>query len=171
MTKQTAVVVLALALFGTISPAAAQNKGAKTPNNAGKKLESLLQAAEIPFTKAGDTRYIAVVTVDQDSERFQLTIQPLGDDTANDELYIVQMYFALGALPEGAQLSAALARQMVTWNSNLTVCKVIRMDNVFFLTATAWLMKTDSDTLALDAVLAHMTAKNLRKELAPYLKQ
>ncbi len=168
MTKKTAVGVLVAVLLGMILPAAAQNKGAKS---AEKKLESLLQAAEIPFTKAGDTRYVAVVTVDQDSERFQLTIQPLGDDTANEELYLVQMYFALGALPEGEQLSAALARQMVTWNSNLTVCKVIRIDNVFFLTATAWLMKTDSDTLALDAVLAHMTAKNLRKELAPYLKE
>jgi hypothetical protein len=169
MTKKTAVGVLVAALLGMILPAAAQNKGA---TSAEKKLESLLQAAEIPFTKAGDTRYVAVVTVDQDSERFQLTIQPLGDDdSANEELYLVQMYFALGALPEGEQLSAALARQMVTWNSNLTVCKVIRIDNVFFLTATAWLMKTDSDTLALDAVLAHMTAKNLRKELAPYLKE
>src|SRR5258708_13086308 len=122
MASKMAGGVVMMALVGMIVSATAQDKGAKS---AEKKLESLLQAAEIPFTKAGDTRYVAVVTVDQDSERFQLTIQPLGDDTANEELYLVQMYFALGALPEGEQLSAALARQVVTWNSNLTVSNLI----------------------------------------------
>ena len=36
---------------------------------------------------------------------------------------------------------------------------------------SAWLYRTDADPLAQDAVLGHYVSKDLRKDVAPYLKQ
>jgi hypothetical protein len=37
--------------------------------------------------------------------------------------------------------------------------------------SSSWLARTDAETLAQDAVLGHYVSQDLRKEIAPYLKQ
>jgi hypothetical protein len=51
------------------------------------------------------------------------------------------------------------------------VDRVIAVGNVIMYTSSSWLARTNADTLALDAALGHYASQDLRKEIAPYLKQ
>lgn len=160
MKKMTAAILFAM-LAATL-PASAQ---------ASKTIEALFTAAEFPFTKVEEGKYYAVVTVEQESERFELIQDTLGNDPKEAKLQFIMLYFNLGALPKGAQLSAPLAKQITVWNTNLTMGKVVVYDNTLWYTSFLWLDRTDAETLAKEAVIGHFNSVNLRKELAPYLKQ
>jgi hypothetical protein len=161
MRKMAAAAIL-FAILGATLPTFAQTA---------KTLEALFTAAEFPFTKVQEGRYYAVVTVEQESERFQVMQDTLGNDPKEAKLQFIMLYFNLGALPKGSQLSAPLAKQITVWNTNLTMGKVVVYDNTLWYTTFLWLERTDAETLAKEAVIGHFNSVNLRKELAPYLKQ
>jgi len=50
------------------------------------------------------------------------------------------------------------------------VGKVVVIGSAILYTSSSWLSRTDADALAQDAVLGHYLSKDLRKEIAPYLK-
>jgi hypothetical protein len=146
--------------------------GADQPQKPSSKLEAMLNAAEMPFNKTGEGRYIAVISVDQnESERFHIQLNYLGNDPNDEHYQIVQMYFLLGQIPKGSTFPTALIKQINEWNSNLTMGRVVAAGTVIMYASSSWLAKTDADTLALDAALGHYASENLRKEVAPYLKQ
>ena len=138
----------------------------------GKRLEALFTAAEIPFTKPEDGRYVAVVTVEEgESDRFHVYLSALGNDPKDEKLQVLQMYFLLGQLPKDTPVPTALTKQIAEWNANLTFGKVIVVGTSILYTTSSWLSRTDADTLALDAALAHYVSKDLRKAITPYIKQ
>jgi len=172
--RKLAIITLVCALLWPVLPAAAQQQAAQQQpsQSPGKKLEALFAAAEIPFTKAEEGRYIAVITVEEgESDRFQVFLTALGNDPNNEKLQVIQLYFLLGQLPKGAQVPAALIKQVAEWNANLTLGKVVIISNVILYTSSSWLSRTDADTLAVDAVVGHYASKDLRKNVEPYLKQ
>lgn len=161
------VVALGCAVMGsTFLAAQAQS------SSSSKKIEALFKTAEIPYTSSEEGSYVAVITVEEgESDRFHVYLSTLGNDPNNEKLQIVQLYFLLGALPKGAPVPAALTKQIAEWNANLTMGKIVVISNAVLYTSSEWLSRTDADTLAQDAVLAHYVSKDLRKEVAPYLKQ
>jgi len=50
------------------------------------------------------------------------------------------------------------------------VGKVVVIGSAILYTSSSWLSRPDADGLAQDAVLGHYLSKDLRKEIAPYLK-
>jgi hypothetical protein len=163
---------LVCAVLGAVSIAMAQQQGQpQQPPQAGKKLEALFNAAEMPFTKSEEGKYIAVISVDQnESERFHVGLNYLGNDPNDEKYQIIRMYFLIGQIPKGASFAPALIKQINQWNANLTMGRVIAVGNVVMYTSSSWLARTDADTLALDAALGHYASQDLRKEVAPYLK-
>jgi len=174
--RRVAAMAFMFAVLGSSLPSGAQqSQGAEKQSQAqpsGKKLEALFTAAEMPFTKTEDGRYIAVITVENnESERFYVYLSALGDDVNNEKLQIITMDFLLGQLPKGTNPSTALIKQIAQWNANLTFGKVVVYGNAIVYTNSTWLARSDADTLALDAALGHYASQDLRKEVAPYLKQ
>jgi hypothetical protein len=166
MSKIVAV-ALGCALLGSTLFAAQTQSPASS-----KKIEALFKAAEIPFTSSEEGSYVAVITVEEgESDRFHVYLSSLGNDPNNEKLQIVQLYFLLGALPKGSPVPIALTKQIAEWNANLTMGKIVVIGSAILYTSSEWLSRTDADTLAQDAVLAHYVSKDLRKEVAPYLKQ
>ncbi len=165
--RKIAVVALGCALLGSTLLAAQTQSSASS-----KKIEALFKAAEIPFTSSEEGSYVAVITVEEgESDRFHVYLSSLGNDPNNEKLQIVQLYFLLGVLPKNTPVPTALAKQIGEWNANLTMGKVVVLSNAILYTSSEWLYRTDADTLAQDAVLGHYVSKDLRKEVAPYLKQ
>jgi hypothetical protein len=163
---------LICAVLGSIPVVEGQNQATQQPPQAGKKLEALFNTAEMPFTKSEEGSYIAVITVEQnESERFNVGLSSLGNDPNDERYQIVRMYFFLGQIPKGTSFSPALIKQINQWNVNLTMGRVIAVGNAVVYTSSSWLARTDANTLALDAALGHYASADLRKELAPYLKQ
>lgn len=171
--REALAVLLVFTVVELISSSAAQTKNqSQQPQAAGKKLEALLNTAEIPFSKSEEGSYVAVISIDQnESERFHLSLSSLGNDPNDERYQIIQMYFLLGQIPKGSTFPPALIKQINTWNANLTIGKVVAVGNVIIYTSTSWLATTDADTLSLDATLGHYSSQDLRKEIAPYLKQ
>lgn len=163
---------LICAVLGSIPVAEGQNQTPQQPPQAGKKLEALFNAAEMPFTKSEEGSYIAVITVEQnESERFNVGLSSLGNDPNDERYQIVRMYFFLGQIPKGTSFTPALIKQINQWNVNLTMGRVLAVGNTVLYTSSSWLARTDANTLALDAALGHYASVDLRKELTPYLKQ
>jgi len=157
-----------------ISPAMAQSASASPKPAAdppSKKLEALFTEAEIPVTKTKSGMYIGVVTVGDESERFTAGVDALGTDPNNTVLQFATIYFSLGGLPKGTQLSGPLAKQIVQWNTNLSVGKIVQLDDDFYYSSSFWLDHADGSALDRETVIGHLNAKSLRKELLPYLKQ
>jgi hypothetical protein len=171
--RKLILVGLVCIVLGAASVAMAQQQGqAQQTPQAGKKLEALFNAAEMPFTKSEEGNYIAVISVDQnESERFHVGLNSLGNDPNDEKYQIIRMYFLIGQIPKGASFSPALIKQINQWNANLTMGRVIAVGSVIMYTSSSWLARTDADTLALDAALGHYASQDLRKEVAPYLKQ
>jgi hypothetical protein len=48
---------------------------------------------------------------------------------------------------------------------------VVIDDNVVLYTSTEWMSRVDANTLVLDATIGHYASKDLRKEVAAYIKQ
>lgn len=174
--KKTIGLVLAWTLLALALHAAAQNqtepqRPQQNPQ-AAAKLEAILNKAQIPFNKTEGGTYISVISVDQnESERFHIELGYLGNDPNDARYQIVQMYFLLAQIGKGASFPPALLKQMNQWNADLTMGKVIVSGNVMLYTSSAWLARTDAESLALDATLGHYSSQDLRKEIAPYLKQ
>jgi len=165
--RKIVVAALGCALLGSTLLAAQTQSSASS-----KKIEALFKAAEIPFTSSEEGSYVAVITVEEgQSDRFHVYSSSLGSDPNNEKLQIVQLYFLLGVLPKGSPVPIALTKQIAEWNANLTMGKIVVISNAVLYTSSEWLSRTDADTLAQDAVLAHYVSKDLRKEVAPYLKQ
>jgi hypothetical protein len=97
-------------------------------------------------------------------------VTSIGNDPNDEKLQIVQLYFLLGLLPKDTQTPIALTKQIAEWNANLSVGKVVVIGGAVLYTSSSWLFRTDADALAQDAVLGHYLSKDLRKEIAPYLK-
>jgi len=166
--RKVAVVALVYALLGSILPAAVQEQRQQP----GKKLEALFTTAEIPFTKPEEGRYVAVITVEEgESDRFHVYLSALGNDPDDEKLQVIRIYFLLGQLPKDTPVPTALTKQIAQWNANLTLGKVVVIGDAILYTSSSWLSRTDAETLALDAALGHYASKDLRKEVAPYLKQ
>lgn len=164
--RKLAVVALSCALLGSTLLAAQ-----KQPQASSKKIEALFKAAEIPFTSSEEGSYVAVITVEEgESDRFHVYVTAIGSDPNNEKLQVVQLYFLLGQLPKGTPVPVALTKQIAEWNSNLTLGKVVVIGSAILYTSSSWLSRTDADGLAQDAVLGHYLSKDLRKEIAPYLK-
>jgi hypothetical protein len=171
MTKWMSTLLMCMMLTSVL-PAQQQKDDKHAYDQAGKKLEALLNAAQIPYNRLDDSNYVGVITVEQnESERFHLQLNYLGDDPNNAQYQIVQIYFVLGQIPKGAQWPPALIKQINKWNADLITGRIIALDNVIVYTSNEWLSRLDADTLGLDAALGHYTANDLRKEVAPYLKQ
>lgn len=173
--KKFGFVTLSLAFLGLLlPPAVAQSADAASTSAAdapSKKLESLFADAEIPFTKTKSGLYVAVITVRDESDRFSASVDTLGNDPNDSAFQLVTIYFPLGELPKGEQMSSALAKQIIQWNTNLSVGKIVLLDSDFYFTSTLWLDHADANALAREVIIAHVDAKGLRKELAPYLNQ
>ena len=175
--RRVAAMALIVAVLVSAVPSGAQDQSQGTQKQSqaqpsGKKLEALFTAAEMPFTRTEDGRYIAVITVENnESERFYVSLDALGDDVNNEKLQYISMDFLLGQFPKGATPSTAFIKQMAQWNANLTFGKVIVVGNAVVYTTTTWLAHTDAETLGLDAALGHYVSQDLRKEVTPYLKQ
>jgi hypothetical protein len=168
--RSVRLLALFLAVLGAVLPAASQKQPAQQP--AGKKLEVLFTTAEIPFTKPEEGSYVAVITVeDNESERFHVLLTTIGSDPNNEKLQVIQMYFLLGRVPKDTQVPIALIKQIAEWNASLTLGKVAVFNNAVMYMSSSWLARTDAETLAQDAVLGHYVSQDLRKEIAPYLKQ
>ncbi|MBZ5521326.1 MAG: hypothetical protein LAP21_03615 [Acidobacteriia bacterium] len=169
--RKMAAVVLVLVILGSIAPAAAQ-KTAPPKQSAGARLEALLNSADIPFNKPEEGRYNAVISVSQDeSERFNIALSHLGDDPNQEKLQFYQMYFLLGQMPKGASFPNALIKQINEWNTNLTMGKVVAVEGYIMYISSAWFSQTSADSLTQDAVMGHYVSQDLRKSVAPYLKQ
>src|SRR4051794_9960034 len=94
-------------------------KPAATTPTGGQKAGSPFNAAEMPFTKSEEGRYIAVVSVDQnESERFHVGLSYLGNDPNDERHQIIRMYFLLGQIPKDASFSTALIKRINEWNAN-----------------------------------------------------
>jgi hypothetical protein len=158
--------IMAAATAQTSSPASKPTADAPS-----KKLEALFTDAEIPFTKTKGGYYVAVVTVGDESDRFTASVDTLGNDPNNPVLQLGTIIFSIGELPKGVQIPTQLAKQIIQWNSDLSVGKIIQIDDDFYYVSTLWLDHTDGNALSREAIIGHLNAKNLRKELLPYLKQ
>ncbi|MFL6388743.1 MAG: hypothetical protein ACJ71U_14765 [Terriglobales bacterium] len=170
--RKVIIIALVCALLGPVSIAAQKDGQPQQPPQAGKKLEALFNTAEMPFTKSEEGTYIAVISVDQnESERFHVGLSYLGNEPNDERYQIIRMYFLLAQVPKGASFAPALIKQINEWNVNLTMGRVIAVGNVIMYTSSSWLARTNADTLALDAALGHYASQDLRKEIAPYLKQ
>jgi hypothetical protein len=164
--RKLAVIALSCALLGSTFLAAQ-----KQPQASSKKIEALFKTAEIPFTSSEEGTYVAVITVEEgESDRFHVYVTAIGNDPNNEKLQVVQLYFLLGQLPKGTPVPVALTKQIAEWNANLTLGKVVVIETAILYTSSSWLSRTDADGLAQDAVLGHYLSKDLRKEIAPYLK-
>jgi hypothetical protein len=97
-------------------------------------------------------------------------VSTIGNNPNDEKLQVVQLYFLLGQLPKDTPAPIALTKQINEWNANLTVGKVVVIGSAILYTSSSWLSRTDADGLAQDAVLGHYLSKDLRKEIAPYLK-
>jgi hypothetical protein len=165
--RKVAVVALGFALLGSTLLAAQKQSQAS-----GKKIEALFKTAEIPFTSSEEGVYVAVITVEEgESDRFHVYLSAIGNDPNDERLQVVQLYFLLSQLPKDTPVPIALTKQIAEWNANLTVGKVVVIGSAILYTSSSWLSRTDADALARDAVLGHYLSKDLRKEIAPYLKQ
>jgi hypothetical protein len=164
-----ATVFLILAVLGPVMPGLAQPQPKQT---AGQRREKLLNEAELPFTKREENSYVTVITVDEnESERFEVFLTSLSDDPNNERLQVIQMYFVVGRLTKGAAPPPALVKEMGKWHAILTLGKIVIIGEAILYTSSSWLAHTDAQLLATDAVMGHLTSKDLRKEVAPYLKQ
>jgi hypothetical protein len=171
MRKLIAVLTTLFVLTSLVS-AQTQKETPSQFQQSSKKLDAMLNAAEIPFNKSEEGSYVAVISMSQsESERFHIQLNYLGNDPNNEKYQVIQIYFLLGQIPKGTSFPPALIKQINQWNSNLTMGRVIAFDTVVMYTSSSWLAKTDADTLAMDAVLGHYASQDLRKEIAPYLKQ
>jgi len=164
--RKVSLAALSCALLASTLLAAQQQ-----PQVSGKKIEALFKAAEIPFTSSEEGSYVAVITVEEgESDRFHVYLTSIGNDPNDEKLQIVQLYFLLGLLPKDTQTPIALTKQIAEWNGNLSIGKVVVIGSAILYTSSSWLSRTDADALAQDAVLGHYVSKDLRKEVAPYLK-
>jgi hypothetical protein len=169
--RKLAVIVLGFAFMGAVAPASAQ-KAAAPKQSAGARLEALLNAAEIPFNKPEEGRYVAVISLARnESEKFHIYLNYVGDNPNEERLQFYQMYFLLGQIPKGESFPPALIKQINEWNTNLTLGRVIATGGVVMYTTTGWLSRADAESLAQDAVIGHYASEDLRKSVAPYLKQ
>jgi hypothetical protein len=170
--KKVAAVLLMYAVLVSLMPGAALAQQQPGKQSAAQKLEALLNAADIPFNKPEEGNYYAVISVSQnESEKFHIHLSYLGDDANNEQYQLIQMYFLLGQIPKGASFPPALIKQINVWNANLTVGRVIAVGTVVLYVSNSWLAHTDADSLVQDAALGHYVSEDLRKEIAPYLKQ
>lgn len=164
--------VLCCTVLASISSSTAQPQPQQQFQQAGRKLEAMLNGAELPFNKSEEGSYVAVISVSQnESERFHIQLNYLGSDPNSERYQIIQMYFLLGQIPKGSSFPPALIKQINEWNSNLTMGRVVAVGTVILYTSSSWLSKTDADSLALDAAVGHYASEGLRKEVAPYLRQ
>ncbi len=169
--KKMMATALAWLFLSSMLSSSAQTQSQHQSQAASQKLEAMLNTAEIPFNKTEDGSYIAVVSVSQnESERFHIQLNYLGDDPNNQRYQVIQMYFLLGQIPKGAAFPPALIKQINQWNADLTMGRVVAVGNVIMYTSSAWLAKSDAESLTLDAALGHFASQDLRKEIAPYLK-
>lgn len=100
--KKMMMTGLACAILTSFWSAVAQQKTQQQYAQAGKKLEAMLNTAEIPFNKSEDGSYIGVISVGQnESERFHIQLNYLGNDPNTERYQIIQMYFLLGQIPQG----------------------------------------------------------------------
>jgi hypothetical protein len=164
--RKVAVVALGCVLLGSTLLTAQ-----KQSQVSAKKIEALFKTAQIPFTSSEEGSYVAVITIEEgESDRFHAYLTSIGNDPNDEKLQIVQLYFLLGLLPKDTQTPIALTKQIAEWNANLSVGKVVVIGSAILYTSSSWLSRTDADALAQDAVLGHYLSKDLRKEIAPYLK-
>lgn len=172
--RRTIALTLVYALLVSASAVVAQTRNQQpTAQNqsAGTKLEAILNTAQIPFNRTEDGSYVAVISVDQnESDRFHISLSHLGNDPNDARFQIVQLYFLLGQIPKGSSFPPALIKQINQWNSELTMGKVFAVGNVIVYATSSWLIRTDAESLAVDATLGHYSSQDLRKEVAPYLK-
>ncbi|HWZ43226.1 MAG TPA: hypothetical protein VNW97_07100 [Candidatus Saccharimonadales bacterium] len=171
--RKMATFALALAFLGSIATFAAQKQKAAASKPAGSaKLEELLNAAEIPFNRAEEGHYAAVFSTGQnESEKFHIYLEHLGDDPNQERLQFYRMYFLLGQMPNGVAVPSALIKQINAWNTNLSMGKVIAVEGSIMYVCTAWLFQADASSLVQDAAVGHYASDDLRKSVAPYLKQ
>jgi hypothetical protein len=162
--------VLGLLTFGVLLVGTALPQ--QTNTGASAELETIFQAAEMPFVKLGADHYKAVISVDtNESDSFQVFLQTIGNDPNDADLQIMQMVFFLGELPKGSAPPNALVKQINDWNSNLSRGSVFILEGVILYQSSAWLSKSDATTLTNDALVGHFTSQKLRKEVELYLKQ
>jgi hypothetical protein len=162
--------VLGLLTICVLSAGTALPQQANT--SASAKLETIFQAAEMPFVKLGADHYKAVVTIDtNESDSFQVFLQTIGNDPNDADLQIMQMVFFLGALPKGTAPPIALVKQINEWNSCLSRGSIFIVEGVIVYQSSAWLLKSDATTLTNDALVGHFTSQKLRKDVELYLKQ
>jgi hypothetical protein len=170
--NKLAAVALGCALLGsTLLAAQTQPQVAQTqPQAPAKKIEALFKTAQIPFTSSSEANYVAVITAEDESERFHVYVSTFGDDPNNEKLQVAQLYFVLGSLPKDTPVPLALTKQIAEWNVNMRVGKVIVANNSILYTDSLWLSRTDADGLNWVAAVGHYISKSLRKDVAPYLK-
>jgi hypothetical protein len=165
--NKLAIVAFGFTLLGSTLLAAQDQSAAPS-----KKLEALFKAAQIPVTSSEEGSYVAVIIVgESESEEIHIYLSSIGNDPNDEKLQVVQLYFLLGALPKNTSVPIALAKQIAEWNANLTMGKVVVIGSAILYTSSEWLFRTDANALAQDAVLGHYVSKDLRKDVAPYLKQ
>jgi len=163
--------VLAFTLLALPGSTATQQGGQRPTSEAGRKLEAMLYVLQVPFQRSGENGYVAVISVGQnESERFFIQLGAVGGDPNNERLQIIQMYFLLGQIPQGAAFPPQLIKKINQWNSSLPMGRVIAADNTITYSNSAWLSKTDADTLGLDATFGHYASRDLRREVELYLK-
>src|SRR5947199_5645730 len=103
MMRRAAAMALMVAMLGSAVPSGGQagNQKQSQGQPVDKKLEALLTAAEMPFTRMEEGRYIAVITVEDDeSEKFYVSIGSLGDDPNDEKGQVITTDFLLGRLPQ-----------------------------------------------------------------------
>jgi hypothetical protein len=145
---------------------------AQTSTAAGAKLEAIFTGAEMPFVKLKDDHYKAVVSIDQnESDRFQVFLETIGNNPNDEQLQVMQIVFFLGAIQEGRSAPTALIKQINEWNGTLARGSVFISGSAIVYQSSAWLSKSDPTTLMNDALVGHFTSQQLRKEIEPYLKQ
>jgi hypothetical protein len=160
--------LLAVCVFGLPFSVLAQQGG----STASLKMEAIFKSAELPFVKIADDHYKAVVSIDEnESDRFQVFLQTIGNDPKDESLQVMQMVFFLGAVPKGSTPPTALIRKINEWNGSLSRGSVFILDTAIIYQSSTWLAKSDATTLINDALVGHFTSQKLRKEIEPYLKQ
>src|SRR6267154_1513861 len=166
--RSMATFALALAFLASIATSAAQKQKTPAPKpSAGAKLEALLNAAEIPFNKTEEGQYAAVFSAGQnESEKFHIYLEHLGDDPNQERLQFYRMYFLLGQMPNGASFPSALIKQINEWNTNLTMGKVIAVEGYIMYVYSGWLFQADANSLTQDAAVGHYASADLRKSIA-----
>jgi hypothetical protein len=167
MKKAIGLGLMALSIFGLCNFSRAQ-----TGTTAGARLEAIFKGAEMPFVKIKDDHYKAVVSIDEnESDRFQVFLEAIGNNPNDEQLQVMQIVFFLGAIPEGRSAPTALIKQINEWNATLARGSVFISGSAVVYQSSAWLAKSDPTTLVNDALVGHFTSQRLRKEIEPYLKQ